>query len=195
MAAWAAAFVYEPLNDGELTREAHIPTQQHQKKAYARFPFAHEDPRGSRDFEPSSCKGTQASDRLISIFERCNERNVCQRLRPEYRLRRKSDFDRVFADRKVARSRMFNLYFREREETHLPSARAAFVVSRKIGNSVVRNRIKRLLRESFRKIRPGIHDRHRYDLVFVAHRDFSDCRSHEIEREMRRMIGDLGWIE
>jgi ribonuclease P protein component len=44
-------------------------------------------------------------------------------------------------------------------------SRFGLTVSRKVGNAVTRNRVKRLLRESVRKSRAGFE---RYDVVFIA---------------------------
>lgn len=64
------------------------------------------------------------------------------------RLRRKSEYSRIFKDGTRYRSKHFNLLIAPSEEG---IARLGIVVGRKTGNAVVRNRTKRLIREIFRK--------------------------------------------
>ena len=65
----------------------------------------------------------------------------------ESRLRTRLDFQRVFAGGTRVHTRRFILYFLSSE---LPNARLGVTVSKKVGNAVVRNRVKRCLREAFR---------------------------------------------
>ena len=63
----------------------------------------------------------------------------------DYRLKKEKDFNQVFANGK-------RLYSSSLTVIYLPSSelKAGFAVGKKHGGSVKRNRIKRLLRESFR---------------------------------------------
>lgn len=70
-----------------------------------------------------------------------------QRFRPELRLRRKADFDRVYRRRRSVGDELLVVYGCEND---LPHPRLGLSVSRKVGGAVVRNRWKRLLREAFR---------------------------------------------
>ena len=63
------------------------------------------------------------------------------------RLLKSEEFDRVFAAKRSRADRRLVVYVAPNECQH---ARLGLVVSRKVGNSVVRGRWKRLLREAFR---------------------------------------------
>ena len=64
------------------------------------------------------------------------------------RLLNRSDFQRVFNKRKSVASKSMVVYA---ARNSLPHSRIGLVVSRKVGNAVVRNRWKRHLREAFRQ--------------------------------------------
>ena len=74
-----------------------------------------------------------------------NERPL--RYAKRYRIRRQRDFDRVRRRNVYAADQ--NLVVTACENT-LPYPRLGVVVSRQVGNAVVRNRWKRLIREAFR---------------------------------------------
>ncbi len=73
------------------------------------------------------------------------------------RLLKPSEFDRVFRRRRSQGDGMVLVYACENE---LPHARLGLVVSRKVGNAVIRNRWKRCLRDAFRlaqhELAPGV---------------------------------------
>ncbi|HVX14799.1 MAG TPA: ribonuclease P protein component [Pirellulales bacterium] len=77
--------------------------------------------------------------------------------RPEHRLHSGRDFQRVYKRRNVVSDSLLIVYSCESDLDH---PRIGLSVSRKVGNAVVRNRWKRLLREAFRLRRadlpPGI---------------------------------------
>lgn len=72
-------------------------------------------------------------------------------------LKRRSDFQRVYRTGRSLANRYFVLYVFESE---ILEGKAGFAAGKKLGCAVVRNRVKRLLRESYRKhqaeLKPGM---------------------------------------
>ena len=108
------------------------------------------------------------------------------RFRPSQRLRTRAQFDRVFRRGARLEGRLFTL---------LVSAnggafdRLGLAVSKRVGGAVVRNRARRRLRESFRRMKPG--DRPALDLVVLAKPDIAASTLAEIERELHARLRRL----
>jgi ribonuclease P protein component len=80
-----------------------------------------------------------------------------------YRLRRRSDFSRVYAKGRSYAADLIVMYVLPTKQS---SVRVGFSVSSKVGEAVVRNRTRRLLREATKEFLPQISSI--YDLVIVA---------------------------
>lgn len=70
--------------------------------------------------------------------------------------------------------------------------RVGISVSKKVGNSVVRHRIKRLIRESYRLQEESFVQG--FDLVVIARVNSADKGYHEIERSLMKLAGKQGLI-
>jgi ribonuclease P protein component len=80
-------------------------------------------------------------------------------------LRAPRDFDAVFAARVKESRGPLTILARPND---LPHARLAIQTSRRVGNAVRRNRIRRLLREAFRLMQHDLPRGRGYDLVIVV---------------------------
>ena len=94
-------------------------------------------------------------------------------------LRNQNDFSRVYNRGKSKGSRYVVVLYNENK---LGYSRIAFVASKKVGNSVQRNRSRRLMREAYRefgeKIAKG------YDIIFVARNTILDSSEGDVARAM-----------
>lgn len=104
----------------------------------------------------------------------------------EMRLRKTPDFKRVFDARKVAADRILIVFALE---NGLDSCRLGLSVSKKMGNAVVRNRWKRLIREAFRKN----HDQFsaKVDMVIVPQRGATKPDAEELARSLVKLVAKI----
>jgi len=84
--------------------------------------------------------------RSITRWTGC--RRPDSRLRPTERLHRPSDFQRVLKGGRCFRHALVRIHLRENGRE---LSRLGLVVSRRLGGAVVRNRLKRIFRELFRR--------------------------------------------
>jgi len=70
--------------------------------------------------------------------------------------------------------------------------RAGFSVSKKIGISVVRNKVRRRLKEAFRELLPGIEGN--YCVVFTAKASIENAPFAQILEEMRLLLYKHGLL-
>ena len=102
-------------------------------------------------------------------------------------LRKKADFDRIYKKGKSAGDRYVVVFVRPNGREIV---RTAFLASKKVGNSVERNRARRLMKESYRlslaKRLKGI------DIVFIARNTIKDKKLKEVERSMNAALTKVG---
>jgi ribonuclease P protein component len=101
--------------------------------------------------------------------------------RPAEHVRRRADFERVYADGVKVSGRFMTVFVRRSGQT---PARLGIAATRKIGGAVVRNRAKRLTRELFRHHKPAAG----CDVVVVPRREFPDAPYTSLEREFSALL-------
>ena len=100
-----------------------------------------------------------------------------------YRLSRSSDFQRIYRRGSSTASRFLVLYtFKRSPDSDGESPRLGLSVSRKLGGAVVRNRVKRLLREAFMAYAKSLSKE--YDFVLIARPPLLDLLAREGKGEV-----------
>lgn len=105
-------------------------------------------------------------------------------------LKQNYEFRRLYARGKNAAASCLVLYCRKNRANR---SRLGFTVSKKVGCAVVRNRVRRRLREIYRfheaELYPG------YDLVVVARVKAAFSSYHELEKEFLYLAARLGLLK
>ena len=101
-------------------------------------------------------------------------------MRREERLTRNGDFARVYDQGKSWANKLLVM---RAFPTGREQSRVGFSVSKRVGNAVVRNRVKRVLREAVRLSdwKTG------WDVVFIAHTGTAMCDSDEIGQAVEEL--------
>jgi len=108
------------------------------------------------------------------------------------RLTRRAEFLRVLTQEQKAVRKTMVVYAAPREDNGQPT-RIGLTVSRRVGKAVVRNRVKRRLREAFRLdydlIAPG------HDLVVNARMRAAHADAQTLRQELHRCLHALGLLD
>ncbi|HUM55582.1 MAG TPA: ribonuclease P protein component [Bacillota bacterium] len=98
-------------------------------------------------------------------------------------LRRKRDFSAAYNKGKFVREKCIVLFYRKND---LSYNRIAFLASKKVGNSVKRNRARRLMKESVRiSGEPGFSG---YDLIFIARNTINNRKCADVKESIEAAI-------
>lgn len=103
-------------------------------------------------------------------------------------LRKKSDFNAIYKNGKSVGDRYVVLFYRK---NNLPYNRTGFLASKKVGNSVKRNRARRLMKESYRKLCTKL-PAAGYDLIIIARHTISGKKCAEVEKSLASALRRTG---
>ncbi|MEG0829524.1 MAG: ribonuclease P protein component [Anaerovoracaceae bacterium] len=94
-------------------------------------------------------------------------------------LRRQKDFSTIYNKGKSIGERYVVVFYRR---NNLSYNRISFLASKKIGNSVIRNRARRLMKESYRQIFHlfGVG----YDIIFIGRKTIIDSKCADVKKSM-----------
>jgi ribonuclease P protein component len=166
----------------EKIDEAHISAQETQASphTWVSCPYAHA--RWEAYAQAAARQGTQAPVHVVP------KAMVPRSPRRGRRLSRSAEFERVYRQGRSVANRHLVLYSFPNESVGRP--RLGLSVSRKVGGAVERNRVKRLLRESFDRVEAELKGGH--DLVVVARPEARELSEREglagIDRALEELI-------
>lgn len=103
-------------------------------------------------------------------------------LKPEV-LRDKKDFSALYNRGKSVGERCLVLIYRK---NGLSYNRRAFLASKKVGNSVKRNRARRLMKEAFRNFEDDL--KKGYDVLFIARQSIIHLKCSEVTKSMKSAL-------
>ena len=98
-------------------------------------------------------------------------------------LRRKSDFSSIYNKGKSVGDRYVVIFYKK---NNLPYNRTAFLASKKVGNSVHRNRARRLMKESVRTSELEISTG--FDIIFIARNTIIDRNCAEVRNSIESAL-------
>ena len=97
-----------------------------------------------------------------------------------YSLKKNKDFQAVYKNGRSYANQYLVMYIKKRNDDG--ENRVGISVSKKVGNSVKRNRARRLMRESYRHIQDKLPCG--YDFIIIARNTINDKKCSEVEKSL-----------
>jgi ribonuclease P protein component len=162
------------------SNETHVPTKQQATQTDARLSGTHEHPGGPAGAEAAAREGAQTADRQHSAQTAVlTPRPIGQRLPKSRRIRKRVEYVTL---QRVGRRRAGRCFIVIAAPAASGLTRLGITASRRVGGAVVRNRVKRLVRDFFRRhqgrIRPA------QDVLVIARPDAAAATYADVKREL-----------
>ncbi len=111
-------------------------------------------------------------------------------MKKENRLKKNTEFRKVYKQGKNYWNRNLILYVRR---NHTDNVRIGISITKKVGNAVVRNRLKRRIKEINRTLVPSI--KRGYDLVIIPKKNAVELSFIELESALKHIYKISGVLE
>lgn len=105
-------------------------------------------------------------------------------------LRKDADFDNVYKKGKSVGDKYVVVFY---IKNHRDMNRTCFLASKKVGNSVKRNRARRLMRESYRLFKDRLPAG--YDIIIIARNTITGRKFQEVDKSIRRAFNRAGLLK
>jgi ribonuclease P protein component len=106
---------------------------------------------------------------------------MADELRPDHRIRRRAEFQRVYEEGRRRYGRLMTLFMLPNNRQ---DSRVGIAATRKLGSAVRRNRAKRLVREVFRRNKPAA----AFDIVVVPKPEMLSAGLADLEADYRSAL-------
>lgn len=182
---------WQPIPTEGLVHEADLPAEPDSPQAGAWLPCADEDPGGAHGPEAPEGQGAQAAGGYDA--HQVGVASETGPFRRADRLLRSGEFQHVTRHGRRVVVRAFVVLVAEPQPAASGSRpRLGVTVSRRVGGAVVRNRVKRRIREWFRRDRRRL--RGGLDLVVIARRDAARLTGAEVAERLREAVERAGVV-
>ncbi len=105
-------------------------------------------------------------------------------MRKAFRIKKNIEFQDVFKKGASFANRQLVIYFlHKNDQRHY---RIGLSVSKKIGNAVVRNKVKRYLRQAFLELDEEI--KSSYDIIIIARKPVKDLDYHQVKKSVQHLL-------
>ncbi|CQR45800.1 Ribonuclease P protein component [Paraliobacillus sp. PM-2] len=105
-------------------------------------------------------------------------------MKKTYRIKKNEEFQDVFKNGKSFANRQLVIYFLDNPKQ--PHFRIGLSVSKKIGNAVVRNRVKRYLRQAFLELKEQVDPS--FDIVIIARVPTKEMDYHQVKKSLKHVL-------
>ncbi|WP_286923229.1 MULTISPECIES: ribonuclease P protein component [Lysinibacillus] len=105
-------------------------------------------------------------------------------MKKRQRVKKNEDFQRVFKNGKSFANRQFVVYFLMKEEQ--TEFRIGLSVSKKLGNAVTRNQIKRYIRQSIHELKDEL--KPNIDYVIIARQPAATMDFHDVKQSLQHVL-------
>ena len=103
-------------------------------------------------------------------------------MKKTYRVKSDKDFQTIFSQGTSVANRRFVVYYFKRNQSHY---RVGLSVSKKLGNAVTRNSIKRKIRHVLLEFSPHLQP---YDFVIIARKGVEELDYHEVKKNLLHVL-------
>ncbi|WP_347861808.1 ribonuclease P protein component [Salimicrobium sp. PL1-032A] len=108
-------------------------------------------------------------------------------MKKAYRIKKNKEFQNVFRNGKSFANRQLVLYYLQKDQPHF---RIGLSVSKRIGNAVMRNKVKRYLRQAFHELEEELCMD--YDFVVIARKPVNTMEYHEVKKSLKHVLKRSG---
>lgn len=161
--------------------EAYVPAQRQEAREGARFPCSYVVARRARDSCRSQAQGEKDPKRLAVFF--VSEASSVDTIKSS------REIDAVFRGSLRAGSSLMSVFAVQARAPHESAGRVAFIAGKKLGSAVLRNRCRRVLRESVRRCGGPWAG---WDVVVVSRTGIATARPEAVDRALSGALRKVG---